>query len=452
MERDEPLIGDLCPCLGAVEDDHHGIVRVVRRTVGIGDLGQGRLRHDHGRPGDVVLGLHAASCGEHHECRHPEERKQHVPAPQSGHGDTPHVHEQVPNQHEPVATPTGPTALIRQYELDPSTPPSSNLGRDVPAPDAGMTRTPRSRPARRAFLQVSSRSTDSLPARAYWRHGGASARAGGGRDRERNRGVEALCLSVTDAVDRELHDARLSILDDGWGVRVDARGHRTGTSVELVGVRRSCRWHRPESWAQVRAAQANFPRLNGSPGGPRRRRGPRRQWRRQLHRHLRHARLATVTHRRSRPARRTAAGAASADVRAVPRARGATPRGAPVRRRPRPMPGTRAARPLWSWPALTSTLAVLACGVDLAFALEPSPARIARGGGETEGLAHGRRPASTSAASSGTPRPRAVRDRAATTATRSALVARWSGQAPTSFSVPHVHVTGGRGESDIGAS
>ena len=77
-----------------------------------------------------------------------------------------------------------------------------------------------------------------------------------------NRGVEALGRSVADGVHRELHGARLSILDDGWGVRPETSGHHPGTSIELVGVRRSWRWHRPESWAQVRAAQATFPHLN----------------------------------------------------------------------------------------------------------------------------------------------------------------------------------------------
>lgn len=77
-----------------------------------------------------------------------------------------------------------------------------------------------------------------------------------------NRGVEALGRSVADGVHRELPGARLSILDDGWGVRPDSSGHYAGSSVELVGVRQSRRWHRPESWAQVRLAQATVPRLN----------------------------------------------------------------------------------------------------------------------------------------------------------------------------------------------
>ncbi len=78
-----------------------------------------------------------------------------------------------------------------------------------------------------------------------------------------NRGVEALARSVADGVHREAPGARLSILDDGWGVRPDTSGRYAGMSVDYVGVRRSRRWHRPESWAQIRGAQATFPRLNG---------------------------------------------------------------------------------------------------------------------------------------------------------------------------------------------
>lgn len=77
-----------------------------------------------------------------------------------------------------------------------------------------------------------------------------------------NRGVEALGRSVADAVDRDAPGSRLSVLDDGWGIRPDTSGRYADTSVEFVGVRRSRRWHRPESWAQVRAAQATVPRLN----------------------------------------------------------------------------------------------------------------------------------------------------------------------------------------------
>lgn len=77
-----------------------------------------------------------------------------------------------------------------------------------------------------------------------------------------NRGVEALGRSIADAVDRDVAGGTLSILDDGWGVRRDTSGRYTDSTIEYVGVRRSRRWHRPESWAQVRAAQAVVPRAN----------------------------------------------------------------------------------------------------------------------------------------------------------------------------------------------
>lgn len=77
-----------------------------------------------------------------------------------------------------------------------------------------------------------------------------------------NRGVEALGRSVADAVQRDASGSRLSILDDGWGVRPETGGRYPDVDVEYVGVRRSRRWHRPESWAQIRVAQATIPRLN----------------------------------------------------------------------------------------------------------------------------------------------------------------------------------------------
>lgn len=70
-----------------------------------------------------------------------------------------------------------------------------------------------------------------------------------------NRGVEALARSVMDAVDRDRPHSVLSILDDGWGVRAQNDPRCTQTQVEYVGVRRSRRWHRPESWTQIRLAQ-----------------------------------------------------------------------------------------------------------------------------------------------------------------------------------------------------
>lgn len=77
-----------------------------------------------------------------------------------------------------------------------------------------------------------------------------------------NRGVEALGRSVADAVAREAPSSRLTILDDGWGVRSDTTGRYPGIDLEFAGVRLSRRWHRPESWAQIRLAQSLGTRLN----------------------------------------------------------------------------------------------------------------------------------------------------------------------------------------------
>lgn len=77
-----------------------------------------------------------------------------------------------------------------------------------------------------------------------------------------NRGVEALSRSVADAIQRESTGSRLTILDDGWGRRPDSSGRYPDTEVEYLGVRLSRRWHRPESWAQIRFAQRFAPRLN----------------------------------------------------------------------------------------------------------------------------------------------------------------------------------------------
>ncbi|HSN43413.1 MAG TPA: polysaccharide pyruvyl transferase family protein [Propionibacteriaceae bacterium] len=67
-----------------------------------------------------------------------------------------------------------------------------------------------------------------------------------------NRGVEGLGRSVAQAVNDSTLGSRLTILDDGWGVRAEPSGRYTDSMVELVGVRRSRRWYRPESWARVR--------------------------------------------------------------------------------------------------------------------------------------------------------------------------------------------------------
>ncbi|CAM3429241.1 polysaccharide pyruvyl transferase family protein [Occultella aeris] len=78
--------------------------------------------------------------------------------------------------------------------------------------------------------------------------------AGTGLDND-NRGVEALGRSVIDAVVNDGRTARLSILDNGWGVRPS--GTVAGSlPAEFVGARLSRRWHRPESWMQIRVAQA----------------------------------------------------------------------------------------------------------------------------------------------------------------------------------------------------
>lgn len=70
-----------------------------------------------------------------------------------------------------------------------------------------------------------------------------------------NRGIEALARSVVDSVEHQAPGSTLSILDDGWGVRVPAGPNENGVTTEFVGVRRSRRWHRQESWAQIRVAQ-----------------------------------------------------------------------------------------------------------------------------------------------------------------------------------------------------
>ena len=77
-----------------------------------------------------------------------------------------------------------------------------------------------------------------------------------------NRGVEALGRSVADALQREAPGSRLTILDDGWGRRPDGSDRYPDADVEYLGVRLSRRWHRPESWAQIRLAQRFAPRLN----------------------------------------------------------------------------------------------------------------------------------------------------------------------------------------------
>ncbi|MCM3660810.1 polysaccharide pyruvyl transferase family protein [Georgenia satyanarayanai] len=69
-----------------------------------------------------------------------------------------------------------------------------------------------------------------------------------------NRGVEALGTSVVGHLAGSGMVSRLTVLDNGWGVRPDPAW--TGGLVERLGVRRSRRWHRQESWARIRADQA----------------------------------------------------------------------------------------------------------------------------------------------------------------------------------------------------
>lgn len=77
-----------------------------------------------------------------------------------------------------------------------------------------------------------------------------------------NRGVEALGRSIVDSVDRNGPGSWLSVLDDGWGIRAASDARHPSTTVDYVGVRLSRRWHRAESWAQIRVAQSLGGRLN----------------------------------------------------------------------------------------------------------------------------------------------------------------------------------------------
>ncbi len=70
---------------------------------------------------------------------------------------------------------------------------------------------------------------------------------------ELNLGVGALRDSTVHAIQRSLPDADITVFDDGWG----ERPYETpGGSVRLSGARASRRWHRPEAFAQMRAAVA----------------------------------------------------------------------------------------------------------------------------------------------------------------------------------------------------
>lgn len=71
-----------------------------------------------------------------------------------------------------------------------------------------------------------------------------------------NRGVEALGRSILDVIDQDLPGSEVTVFDDGWGLRREMSGRYPSTDVMSAGVRLSRRWHRPESWAQIRVAQA----------------------------------------------------------------------------------------------------------------------------------------------------------------------------------------------------
>ncbi|MGI5950230.1 MAG: polysaccharide pyruvyl transferase family protein [Brooklawnia sp.] len=69
-----------------------------------------------------------------------------------------------------------------------------------------------------------------------------------------NLGVQALARSVANAVNVAVPGSGLTILDDGWGVRAESSDRYPDITVEMAGVRRSRRLHRPESWTRVRLA------------------------------------------------------------------------------------------------------------------------------------------------------------------------------------------------------
>ena len=68
-----------------------------------------------------------------------------------------------------------------------------------------------------------------------------------------NLGVGALRDSTVHAVQRVLPAVTITVFDDGWGER---RQETPGGTVTLSGARNSRRWHRPESFVQMRAAVA----------------------------------------------------------------------------------------------------------------------------------------------------------------------------------------------------
>ncbi|MEE6283070.1 polysaccharide pyruvyl transferase family protein [Georgenia sunbinii] len=77
-----------------------------------------------------------------------------------------------------------------------------------------------------------------------------------------NRGVEALGRSVVDHLAQSV-PGRVSVLDDGWGVRPSESQPGYRGEVELLGARYSRRWYRRESWARV-----SFDQRLGGLGNP----------------------------------------------------------------------------------------------------------------------------------------------------------------------------------------
>lgn len=70
-----------------------------------------------------------------------------------------------------------------------------------------------------------------------------------------NRGVEALGRSVADHLASSSSVARVSILDDGWGIRPSGVHTGSRAEIEFAGARYSRRWYRRESWARIRFDQ-----------------------------------------------------------------------------------------------------------------------------------------------------------------------------------------------------
>lgn len=77
-----------------------------------------------------------------------------------------------------------------------------------------------------------------------------------------NLGVQALYHAIVAALARHAPGSTVSVFDNGWGVR-EVPHDRGDLLLEHCGVRHSRRWHRPESWVNVRASA-----LAGGLGNP----------------------------------------------------------------------------------------------------------------------------------------------------------------------------------------